>query len=474
MKLSKKELHNNIKNNTTLSDINIDNINNKIDINNFGTLTLNGDVNYSIDVDLATAEMDRFTANNYGEHNGILNVTNLNYISLDTNKGLTEILFAEQGLKDNVVFTGQTSFITPIYKYNVAYDNRDDAGYFLFGKGNYSFIKNNNGSITTLIGKEYEAFNPSVLTGSTNALAGALSTMNQTLNYAFNSSDAFMNLTLKERLLIRDRNKYALSPTNENLNMGRFSPLYLQADENAGFWVKPYVSFENIPLKNGPKVDNITYGTIIGYDTEIQSIKNGWDRVFTGYVGYNGSNQNFLGVDTTQNGGLLGGTVTLYKGNLFNATTINVGATVANNRTMYGNDNLTMLSSGLANKTGYNFEFYQGKFIFQPNFLLAYSFVNTFNYRNAAGVSIESDPLHAIQIAPGVKFIGNLKNGWQPYASVNMVWNLICDSDTRVNGIKLPEMNIKWSSYGLKWWQKRYITFYRFEVAHWKRLNNNF
>jgi len=443
-------LYNDINNNVTLNNITIDNINNSIDINKFNSLTLNSDIDYNADVNLSTGEMDRFTAGSYGTHNGILNVANLNYISMDTNRGLTEIFFAEQGLKDNVVFSGESSIITPIYKYNIAYDNREDAGYFLFGKGNHTFIKNANGSVTTLVGKEYEAFNPSVLTGPTNAIAGALGTMNQTLNFAFNSVDTFMNLTYEERLLIRNKNKYALSPANENLNMGRFSPLYLYADEEPGFWVKPYASFENIPLKNGPKVDNITYGTIIGYDTEMTSIKNGWDRVLTGYVGYNGSNQNFLGVDTTQNGGLFGGTITLYKGNLFNATTLNVGTTTANNRTMYGSDNLTMLTSGLANKTGYNLELFKGKFIFQPNFLMAYSFVNTFDYRNAAGVNIKSDPLHAIQIAPGLKFIGNLKNGWQPYASVNMVWNLMCDNDTRVDGIKLPEMNIKpYIQYGV-------------------------
>ena len=54
---------------------------------------------------------------------------------------------------------------------------------------------------------------------------------------------------------------------------------------------------------------------------------------------------------------------------------------------------------------------------------LSYTFVNTFDYKNAAGVNIESDPLHTIQLNPSVRFIANLKNGWQPYASVGMVLN---------------------------------------------------
>lgn len=54
-----------------------------------------------------------------------------------------------------------------------------------------------------------------------------------------------------------------------------------------------------------------------------------------------------------------------------------------------------------------------------------YSFVNTFDYTNAAGVRIKSDPLHTFQLNPQLKFISNLKNGWQPYASVGVVWNVL-------------------------------------------------
>ena len=79
----------------------------------------------------------------------------------------------------------------------------------------------------------------------------------------------------------------------------------------------------------------------------------------------------------------------------------------------------------IASKTGYNWELAKGKFIIQPNYLMSYSFVNTFNYTNAAGVRINTNPLNAIQIALGIKLMGNLKNGWQPYLGVNMVWNII-------------------------------------------------
>ena len=109
-----------------------------------------------------------------------------------------------------------------------------------------------------------------------------------------------------------------------------------------------------------------------------------------------------------------------------------------------------MLLAGIGNKTGYNFEFKEGKIILQPSFLISYTFVNTFDYTNSAGLRIESDPLHAIQLAPGIKVIGNLKNGWQPYIGVNMIWNLLQDSKVTANDVRLPEMSIKpYVQYGV-------------------------
>ena len=81
---------------------------------------------------------------------------------------------------------------------------------------------------------------------------------------------------------------------------------------------------------------------------------------------------------------------------------------------------------------------------------MSYTFVNTFDYTNAAGVKINSDPMHTIQLNPSVRFIANTKTGWQPYASVGMVWNLFNETTATANGVKLPEMSMKpYVEYGL-------------------------
>ena len=463
-------------NNLDLQSGTLSMVNNQVGVASLNNVTLSGNTNFVADVDLANDRMDRITANNYNTQQGInLNVVGMNLLS-DATKDVTEIYFAEQGLKNNVVngmpanggynlpSSAQTTFYTPIYKYNAIYDNRNDGGYFMFTKGDKILTANGGGGTTiTPTGNPSDAFNPSVLAPSVASQAGANATMNQTFNYAFQNSDNFMTIPYLERVAIKTANRYALSPTGDATDVGTFSPLFDANAETSSAWVKPYASFENIPLKNGPKVSNITYGTLVGFDTPIKSIRNGWDRAWTGYIGYNGASQRFSGVDATQNGGLVGGTLTLYKGNFFNATTISSGAIVGDNRTMYGTDNYTMLMAGVGNKTGYNFEFKEGKIIIQPSMLLSYTFVNTFDYTNAAGVKIKNDPLHAIQIAPGVKFIANTKNGWQPYIGVNMIWNLLDKSKVSANDVRLPEMSIKpYVQYGVgvqKRFKDRYMAF---------------
>ena len=431
--------------------------NNTIGTMHIPTLNLKGNTNLSVDADLAAKTMDRITADTYNiTNNAMLNVNNITLLS-DAKEDKTNISFADKDLANNVAYTGASPIAySPIYKYQVSY--HPETGEFMFLRG-----------ATTTPGGDIippanpsDAFNPSVLAPAVATQAGAYTTQLQTFNYAFQHSDNFMNIPYLERVAIIEKNKYALSPTGDATDVGTFSPL-LTKEEDAGFWIKPYASFENIPLKNGPKVSNINYGTLIGYDSNLTHIKNGWERVLTGYVGYNGASQRYSGIDAYQNGGLIGTTATFYKGNFFNATTLSVGASVGDATTMYGSENYTMLLAGIGNKTGYNIEFFDGRMILQPNFLISYTFVNTFDYTNSAGVRISSDPLNAIQLSPGIKLIGNTKTGWQPYIGVNMVWNLLDDSKVYANDIRLPEMSIKpYVQYGVglqKRFKDRFLAF---------------
>ena len=453
--------------NLSVGQTTLNTINDSVHTYGLNTFTLTNDIKLAVDVDLANSEMDRYTANNYGQHQGNLTVSGMNLISDSTGEH-TEILFAEQGLKDNVLNgTGelpdkyQTAY-TPIYKYNVSYDNRADGGYFLFDRGGMN-------------GNSSESFNPSVLSTPVSNQAGSQAVINETVRFAFQHMDLFSQLPFHQRMAIINNNRYA--GVNNGVNNGvnaisasRYdvrtdTPQYNSEFEmiNKGFWVKPFTSFETINLNNGPDVDAITYGTLVGFDSNFKELKRGWYNVQSIYGGYNGSQLSYDGVDTTLNGGVLGLTETFYKGNFFTALTATAGANVGSSKTMYGNEDFTALLAGIGSKSGYNFEFKNGKYILQPILFMNYSFVNTFDYTNAAGVKIDSDPLHTFQINPQLKFISNLKNGWQPYASVGMVWNVLNSSKVRANDVILPKMSVDpYVEYGVglqRNWKDRFTGF---------------
>lgn len=234
-----------------------------IDTSSLNSLTVTGNTNIYTDVDLANSQMDRLEAKTYGKHTGNLNVAGMNLLS-DAKLDKTEIYFADKGLKGNVTTTVSDVAYTPIYKYNVKYDNRNDGGYFVFDR-----LATGGGTSPST--NPSTAFNPAILASPVAAQAGATATMNHTFNYAFQNADNFMNIPYLDKIAIKNSQKYALAVT-EGSNTGNFSPLYTNADSSS-IWVKPYASFENIPLKNGPKVSSISYGTLVGYDTNLVSMK---------------------------------------------------------------------------------------------------------------------------------------------------------------------------------------------------------
>jgi len=458
-KSGKININNNIYNANISNDYVTTNISNPYNLsNNHNSLTVNsgtlnlgslstapvmlesfaikgGNINIgNVDVDLATKTMGRIIANTYGEssNKGSVNVQSFNLLS-DGENLITPVEFADKTFKNTVKSNIKEAY-TKLYRYDVSYDTSNkygENGYFVFQRGGSS-----GGS---------DSFNPAVLSTPITAQAGAQASMTETFRYVFEHADAFTQLPSVERLSHINANQYALS-TDYNNNLG---PIATEFNNKAG-WFRPYVTFENMNLKNGPKVDAVTYGSLVGFDSDFQNLGKGWSGLTTGYIGYNGSQLNYKGVDTTMNGGVLGLTQTFYKGNFWSALTLSAGASVGQTSTMYGKEDFTSLLAGVGSKTGYNFEFKQGKFIVQPIMFMSYTFVNTFDYTNAAGVKINSDPMHTIQLNPSVRFIANTKTGWQPYASVGMVWNLLNETNTTANGVKLPEMSMKpYVEYGL-------------------------
>ena len=226
-------------------------------------------------------------------------------------------------------------------------------------------------------------------------------------------------------------------------------------NERGTVWVSPYGEFGTTPVHNGPNASTSLYGVYLGGNSQLKDLGNGWEGMYGAYIGYNGSRQGHNGATTYQNGGTLGLTGMVFKNDFFAGTTINVGAGGGKHDTCFNdNDHFALLSTGIAAKTGYNWELADGKFIIQPSLLASYSYIHTFDEWNSSGLNVDSDGVHAIQVEPGLKFIGNLKNGWQPYAGVSFVYSIWDKTHFRLSNnagrANLPNLSVNpYVRYGL-------------------------
>lgn len=417
---------------------------NKINVN---SMALNSNSNIMVDADLASKTMDTINAENLTIGDDVkLNISGINLLS-DAKDKYTEINFVnDETLKDHITTSVKTVAYSPIYRYGVGYDPTT---------GNFGFTKG--------IGNKYSDVNPAIMVAPVAAQIGGYLTQLNTYDQAFANMDMTMLMTREQRQALKLHNKYALGGSG-------YAPVGIIPDtpgvineEKAGIWARPYTTFENVKLKNGPKVNNIMYGSFFGGDTSIKELGHGFDGIFSAYVGYNGSHQTFDGNSMYQNGASVGITGTLYKGNWFGGWTVAGGINGVDANTMYGSDNFMMWMAGTAVKTGYNWELFNNKFIIQPHMMVSYTFVDTEDFRNSASYKLKSDPLNAVQLVPGIKFIGNLKNSWQPYAGIDYVWNIMDKTKFNVADASLPQLSVKpYIQYGVgvqKRWGERFTGF---------------
>ena len=414
---------------------------------NLGNLTLNQDMNLMLDGNFAEETLDTISANQFTSNGHNINISNINILQPTTAKTFSISPISENmdetvraQLAGSVQYTGGEMVYSPIYKYSATYDPNTAM---------MNFVRGGGGS--------YGDYNPSVMASPVAAQLGGYLVQLNSYDNAFRNMDMYMLMTKEQRQAMKLRNRYA--STDRNLV---YDPVIFQYENKAG-WFRPFATFENVHLDNGPRVSNVAYGSYFGADSELYDLGHGWDGMWSVYAGYNGSHQAYDGVGIYQNGGTVGAVGMAYKGNYFAGLTANIGASAGEANSMFGREDFTMLMSGVAAKTGYNWELADGKFIIQPNFLMSYSFVNTFDYHNAAGVGINSDPLHAIQLEPGLKFIGNLKNGWQPYLGVSVVWNIMDNTQFRANDVSLPSLSVDpYVRYGVgvrKAWGEKFTGF---------------
>ena len=422
---------------------NINSANGKIDTINLGNVVINKKTGLRLDFRLDDESSDKFLNNGIKNNDGAFNVTAVN-ITGNTTKDYIRVHLGDTTTLGRANVTSDTidlpRILTPIRYLN----GRLSGGWLTYsGYGN-----------------QYKDFNPAVMASSVAQQVGGFLTQSQTLQDSFFHMNRYTKYMSSQRLAAETINNYAISEGNPIYNTSSIP------ETSQAMWTKPYTTFEKVSLKGGPGVSNVAYGALYGGDSDLYNLRHGYKGVVSAFVGYNGNHMSYDGISMNEQGGTLGVTGTLYKGNFFTGMTISAGASAGEAYTMYGTDKFAMMTAGIANKTGYNWEINGGKIIIQPSLYTGYTFVNTFDYTNAAGVRIDSDPLNTIQLVPGVKVIGNTKTGWQPYAGVDMVWNInVGGSHVTASQTTLPQLSVKpYIQYGAgiqKSWSDRFTAFFQ-------------
>lgn len=327
-----------------------------------GNFNLSANLNLALDADLAQGTIDTLSYDSINVQNDAkINLERFNIITEATAESTSIGLDSYADIMDIITLDeGAKTALGKIYKYDVFYNEEENklsfnrSGTVNENEGNTSNGNNNNNSSDTLTFKDV---NPAVMAAAVAAQAGYYTQLNS-YNQAFQNTLSKMMLPKLSRNA--SKNRYAIAEDKK---------FYFEDERNNAYF-RPYTTFEKVGLKGGVDVSNVMYGTFMGTDSRVFELKNGKRAQLSGYLAYNGSHQSYSGNSLYQNGGTIGATGSLYKNNFFTALTANVGASVVSASTMYGNEDFPMLMTGVASKSGYNFEMKEGRFVIQPNFLM--------------------------------------------------------------------------------------------------------
>jgi len=370
-------------------------------------LTLTKDSNIMLDADLANETMDRFTEDTPVEGSAKLNISQLNLISDAKNDETTINFTQDEKLLAAVDYTGKTSglkALSPIYTYDVAYDNTN--GDFTFTRGSGSNVSD---------------YNPSVYAAS---VAGHTVDFLQynIANTAFNALSSY-------------------NAAQQGLASGD-----MPKANNA--WVS-VIGFD----------DNVDFDKFQTVDSEIMSVIGGVtsDRIQTSlgdttygiYAGYLDGEQKYNGNKLNQKGGYIGLGSEIRNNETVVQGTINTGFIGNEDKHSFGNDKFDTYWTGVALKGGYDYKLNDTTTI-TPNIYTSYTFVNSEDYTSKSGARIKNDNLHLWEIAPGIKANKSFTNGWNGFIQAKYAIVMDNGGDATVDSIALPNISTKnYVEYGI-------------------------
>ncbi len=288
---------------------------------------------------------------------------------------------------------------------------------------------------------EIDGFNPNIqrYQGAT-----AAAFMNQMLSYdmTLNRTDEIYTNLREQKLVSRKLNSYASAG-----HTGMYVDQYYE--DGSAFWIRPYVNLESFHLSGAAgTLNNQSYGLVMGLDLPMHTTRNDWKLFPTIYGAYIGSTQQYLDSDMNQNGGYGGFLLSAFKNDFYAGWTINGGGLGVVSKYASGKDDYGIVTAGTALKLAYNWKFLK-RFILQPSFTTAYTFLSPANLVNFQTVDINQNQVNGLTIAPSLRLTYRNETGFEPYIYGGCVIPVMSDIKATTDGINLDKLTLNaWAQFG--------------------------
>ncbi len=357
-----------------------------------GNLTINGNLNYELDIDLLNKKSDVIKAIN-SVTSGTITITDINLIS---EKDGDTVVDVKNGL--GIDFHLDSTLLTikkPIYIYEYSVDDN---------------LLNTNGTLIFKAPKKI--INSEVLS-----------------SFAVRQSNLTVLSEITKKVL--DFNKRT---TVRNMPSGDL----LQEYPIISAWSDFSLTDEDINL-DGLKVENRAHTGIVGADIIGKDIID-WKSKYFIYTGYINSTQEYSDVKARQNAIFIGFGANLVNKDLFNSLTANIGTSFVDEVTSYGGAEFNMYSFSLANKVGYKYSTLNNRYILSPSINLGYHYIASTNYTAASNTKINIDAYNVFTIAPELRLVGNF-NKHKPYISILYNKNIYNGGNVRADNVLLQNIS---------------------------------
>ncbi|OLA73411.1 MAG: hypothetical protein BHW62_07340 [Acinetobacter sp. CAG:196_36_41] len=136
-----------------------------------------------------------------------------------------------------------------------------------------------------------------------------------------------------------------------------------------------------------------------------------------------------------------------YKDDFYAGWTINGGGLGVESKYGAGKDDYAIVTADTALKLAYNWKIFK-RFILQPNFTTAYTFLSPSNLVNYQEVSIDQSQVNGLTIAPSLRLTYRNEEGFEPYVYGGCVIPLMSDVKAYAGDSELDKMTLNsWAQF---------------------------